>query len=277
MIAHNIQSLPSALNNPELEHRLGSSNIALFLDYDGTLTRIVKEPSKALLSKETRKVLGILSKLCPVSILSGRDVLDVRKLVGVKGMIYAGSHGFEIIEQSGSRMKKGGFAKKEWLSYIPTINRAENDLRNALKLIYGVRIERKRFAIAVHYRQVKDSDVNLVARIFSKVASSYPELRKTKGKKVFEVLPRVKWNKGTALRFMLRNARTEREQQTLPIFIGDDLTDEDAFKAIRKKGVGILVIDKEEASRETLARYKLRGPKEVRLFLSSLARKIKGQ
>jgi trehalose 6-phosphate phosphatase len=274
VIAHNIRSLPSALNNPKLEQRLSSSNVALFLDYDGTLTRIVKEPSKALLSDETRRVLGILSKLCPVAILSGRDVLDVRKLVGVKGIVYAGSHGFEIIERNGSTMKKG-FAKKGWLSYIPPINRAESDFRNALKSISGVRLERKRFAIAVHYRQVKDSDVNLVARIFSKVASSYPELRKTKGKKVFEVLPRVKWNKGIALRFMLRNARTEREH-ILPIFIGDDLTDEDAFKAIRKKGVGILVIDK-ETSRETLACYKLTGPKEVRLFLSSLADKIKGQ
>jgi trehalose-phosphatase len=275
MTKTNASSLPSALDNEKIDHLISSRDLNLFLDYDGTLTKIVENPSKAFLSRETRDVLRHLSSICTVVILSGRDVQDVRKLVGIDGMIYAGSHGFDIIMANGER-----YNDPKWLAFLPSIDHAEKDLRKIMNGIAGVNIERKRFGVTVHYRQVKnEKQVQEVRKRFTKVASSCPKLRKKEGKKVFELLPNVRWDKGRALSFLLNgilnsNKKGKREE-VLPLFIGDDLTDEDAFKAIRKQGLGIIVANDPE--RSTLARYILRNPTEVRSFLEKLVEILEGK
>ena len=255
--------LPAALHNKKLEHLLSTNRLILFLDYDGTLTEIVNDPARAFLSEETRKVLRQLSSLCTVSILSGRDVEDVRRLVNVEGIVYAGSHGFDLITAQAKRLNN-----PDWLGFLPLLDQAENELRIVVREIPGAMIERKRFAISAHYRNVQPSQVHEVRERFLKVASSFPRLRKSRGKMVFELLPNVKWNKGKALTYLSKLLIAPREK-VLPVCLGDDLTDEDAFSAIRNRGVGILVEDGED--RPSLARYTLRNPTEVRIFLEEVA------
>ena len=258
-------ALPSALDITS-RNLIGSKRVAIFLDYDGTLTEIVEDPAKAFLSEETRQVLRDLSPLCKVVILSGRDLQDVRKLVNVGGIVYSGCHGFEIMTADAERQDN-----TDWIQFLPFIDRADKEFRSALEGIDGVLIERKRLAISVHYRKVKPSQVGEVKKRFDSVASSFPQLRKTEGKKVFEVLPNVDWNKGKALLFLMKFLGLD-QRRIQAIFIGDDLTDEEGFRVLRDSGIGIIV---GKPNRETLAKYYLSNPTEVRKFLKTVIYALK--
>jgi len=250
--------LPSALNHvQEIVRRNDRS--AVFLDYDGTLTPIVSQPEKALLSDSLRRALQALVMQAPVAILSGRDLDDVRQRVNISAIVYAGSHGFDI---AGPR----GLRKELATEFLPRLDIVEKEIGEQLTGIPGARLERKRFSIAAHYRNVNESDVPKVERAVSEVAARHRELRKMDGKKVHELLPDIDWDKGKAVLWLLENLGLERAK-VRPIYIGDDRTDEDAFRALEKSGVGILV---SEEPRPTAARYSLKDPAEVERFLREL-------
>jgi trehalose-phosphatase len=250
--------LPSALNHvQEIVRR--NDRPAVFLDYDGTLTPIVSQPEKALLSDSLRRALQALVMQAPVAILSGRDLDDVRQRVNISAIVYAGSHGFDI---AGPR----GLRKELATEFLPRLDIVEKEIGEQLTGIPGARLEKKRFSIAAHYRNVNESDVPKVERAVSEVAARHRELRKMDGKKVHELLPDIDWDKGKAVLWLLENLGLERAQ-VRPIYIGDDRTDEDAFRALEKSGVGILV---SEEPRPTAARYLLKDPAEVERFLREL-------
>jgi len=250
--------LPSALNHvQEIVRR--NDRPAVFLDYDGTLTPIVSQPEKALLSDSLRRALQALVMQAPVAILSGRDLDDVRQRVNISAIVYAGSHGFDIAGPRGPR-------KELATEFLPRLDIVEKEIGEQLTGIPGARLERKRFSIAAHYRNVNESDVPKVERAVSEVAARHRELRKMDGKKVHELLPDIDWDKGKAVLWLLENLGLERAK-VRPIYIGDDRTDEDAFRALEKSGVGILV---SEEPRPTAARYLLKDPAEVERFLREL-------
>ncbi len=252
--------LPSALEKKVL-NRLRRKMPAVFLDYDGTLTPIVEDPAQATLPDETREVIRRLAEHYPVAIISGRDLGDVQKMVGIDNIAYAGSHGFDILGPGG-RFRDQKMGKR----FLPVLERAEKELDNIVKDIPGARVERKRFAIAVHYRQVEKANVGTLERRFDEVLSHYPELRKSAGKKVFELLPGIDWDKGRALLYLLEVLYAD-SSRVLPLYIGDDVTDEDAFRAIGDQGIAIAVGEK----RRTAAHYTLRDTDEVARFLQELA------
>lgn len=252
-------SLPSALGK-RVFNRLRGKALAIFLDYDGTLTSIVEDPSKALLTDGTRKVIRQLAEHYPVAIVSGRDLGDVQKMVGIDDIAYAGSHGFDIIGPGG-KFRDQKMGKR----FLPMLERAEKELNTIVKDIAGARVERKQFAIAVHYRQVKMANVGTLEQRFNKVLSHYPELRKSAGKKVFELLPNIDWDKGRALLYLLE-VLYGNGGRMLPLYIGDDVTDEDAFRAVGDRGIAIAVGEKEQ----TAAHYTLQDTDEVAKFLQEL-------
>src|SRR5690606_7121348 len=132
-----------------------------------------------------------LAALCPVAIVSGRDRADVARLVGIDSLVYAGSHGFDISGPDGLRKEHD-----EAAAYLPALDRAERQLEAALGGIAGALVERKRFAIAAHYRLVAAENVAKVEAAVDAALAANPELRKTYGKKVFELRPRIDWDKG---------------------------------------------------------------------------------
>ena len=252
--------IPSALEHVQ-EIAGGSGRAAVFLDYDGTLTPIVSQPEDARLSDSKRQKLRELVARAPVAILSGRDLDDVRRRVNIDAIVYAGSHGFDI---AGPR----GLRKQMATEFLPTLDLAEKELHAALDGISGARVERKRFSIAAHYRNVKENDASKVARAVNEVAARHRELRMINGKKVYELLPDVAWDKGKAVLWLLETLGLEsRSGGIRPIYIGDDRTDEDAFRALEQRGIGILV---SEQSQPTTARYSLKNPAEVERFLRAL-------
>jgi trehalose-phosphatase len=267
-------ALPSALEHwDEIERRLAGRHPALFLDYDGTLSPIAPRPELARLPAPTREAVLRLAEHFPVAILSGRGREDVEALVGLENVYYAGSHGFDI---AGPPLAEGGPPLRHEVGEgIPQrIEQAAAALRERLEggegggRIEGVLVEPKRFAVAVHYRLVDEAEVPRVERAVDAVLASFPDLRKALGKKVFELRPDLDWDKGKALLWFLE---TLGRTGAVPIYLGDDVTDEDAFRAItqdRIGGIGILV---SEEPRPTAASYSLRDPDEARELLEKLA------
>lgn len=234
---------------------------AVFLDYDGTLTPIVDRPEDAWLDPSMRNTLERLSQRCRLAILSGRDLPDVRRRVGLDHIWYAGSHGFDIAGPAGERMEY-----REGVRYLPALDAAEQALIDSLGAMAGCQVERKRFAIAVHYRRVAEGDVAEVKRRVDAVHSSHAGLRLAPGKKVIELRPDIEWHKGTALRWLMKTLGLDPGRVTV-LYIGDDATDEDAFAELANTGAGILVAD---ADRPTRARYRLEDPAAVQDFLDRL-------
>ena len=257
-----IRDLPSALHEKRrIVERLRGRVPAVFLDYDGTLTPILNDPARALLPDETREVIERLAGLFTVAIISGRDLADVQGMIGIESMVYAGSHGFDIVGPGGSLRDQ-----ERGRPFLAAFDRAEAGLSGPIENLPGAWVERKLFAIAVHYRAVRDDDVPAVERAVERVVAQEPKLRKSSGKKVFELRPNIAWDKGKALLHLSKVLGLDKEQ-TVPMFIGDDVTDEDAFRAIRDSGIGIVVGSDERPSE---AHYALQDPAEVRVFLEGL-------
>jgi alpha,alpha-trehalase len=260
--------LPNAADRwEEIARLMRGKRPAVFLDYDGTLTPIVERPDLAVLTDEMRATVKELATLCTVAVVSGRDRADVQALVGLDKLVYAGSHGFDIAGPEDWRIQH-----EKGADYLPALARAHERLGEALGGIDGVLIERKRFAIAVHFRQVAEPDVDRVEAAVDEVVERFPKLRKTYGKKIFELRPRIDWHKGEAVLWLLEALGLQGES-ILPLYVGDDTTDEDAFAALAERGIGILVA---RAVCFTAARYVLRDPNDVARFLRGLIAMLKG-
>ncbi len=257
---------PSALENfQDISNRLKHQHLALFLDYDGTLTPIVNRPEDAILSQEMQSLLQQLADRTTVAVISGRDRPDVQKMVGLSNLHYAGSHGFDIISADGKVMQQ-----EEAQASLPELDKAEGELCEQLQSIPGVRVERKRFAIAVHYREVAASEVAGIADIVERVVRQHPQLRKRGGKKIFELQPDIPWDKGRAVNWLLHQLHLDNPNVT-PMYIGDDTTDEDAFKALGDRGITIRV---GIPAQTTHADYFLNNPEEVQQFFQLLIPQI---
>ncbi|PWC81908.1 trehalose phosphatase [Azospirillum sp. TSH100] len=242
---------------------LGGRTPAFFLDYDGTLAAIAPRPELAVMPAEARMVVRRLSALCPVAFVSGRDLDDLTAMVAVDGLVYAGSHGFDL--------RGPDLRRQVGVEYVADLDIAERSLHGRLDGIAGALVERKRFAIAIHTRQVAAPEKSMVADAVRAVVEAQPRLRMTGGKELFELRPNLPWDKGRAVLALL-DALGLEGAITMPIYIGDDETDEDAFRTLAERGygggIGIRVM---EGPAETAATWSLHDPAEVTAFLDRLA------
>jgi trehalose 6-phosphate phosphatase len=253
----------------EVAHRLKSANhILLLTDYDGTLTHIVDKPELATLPQEIRKLLRKLSKnrRYTVGIISGRALTDLKSIVGLEGIIYAGNHGLEI-EGFGS-----SFLEPIAEEMRPFFNMLNQALSATLRGIKGAFVEDKGLTVSVHYRLVDDAEEGMVKDTFRKITDPLHvtgKIRITQGKKVYEIRPPVNWDKGKAIAwFIAKNKEVRGRGKALPIYLGDDLTDEDGFKVIGKNdGISIFVGD---GSLQSAAHYFLKSPEDVAQFLKMI-------
>ena len=271
---HGIEDLPSAIESMnEIRGLLTAKRAFIALDYDGTLTPIVERPELAILSDDMRSAVTALANRCTVAVISGRDLNDVKDLVGIDNLFYAGSHGFDISGPAGRRI-----ASQQGSEFLPALDRAEESLRPLLDDIPGAQIERKKFSIAVHYRRVEKDRVQAVEEAVDHVLADHTGLRKGTGKKIFELQPEIDWHKGKALCWLMDALDLDRPD-VLPIYIGDDVTDEDAFRVLQAGGVGVVVKDDEsgETPRRSAARYALDDCRQVRMFLETLTAMLQGE
>ncbi len=242
------------------------SDIILFLDFDGTLAAIVDHYKSATILKEIKVLLRDIAKIhgCFVAVISGRELSDVKKRVGIKSITYAGNHGLEI---EGPGVKNTFFVK---ISDRIRFKLIKHDLMTHIGHIKGVLIEDKGLTLTVHYRLVKRSALALFKKKFLECLSPYlkkNEVSLNEGKKVFEINPKVKWDKGKAVLLLIDHfQRKSLSKKIFPVFIGDDVTDETAFKALKRKGLCIRV-GYNKASR---APYYLKDINQVTRFLKAV-------
>ncbi|MFO7963123.1 MAG: trehalose-phosphatase [Desulfobacterales bacterium] len=255
--------LPSAIKNKgRIIKRLREGRPAIFLDYDGTLTPIVEDPSKAALADQNRKIIQKLSEHWTVVIMTGRALNDIKQLIGLENLVYAGSHGFNMVGPENC------FHEEPGKRFLPELGKAEKQLRDSLTDLKGIRIERKPYAIAVHYRRADENIIPELERRVDEVSGRFAGIAKTTGRKIVELRPNADWNKGKALLYLLKRLHID-DSRTVPLYIGDDTTDEDAFEAIEQRGIGILVTDRD---RMTAASHVLQNPEEVTVFLEELVK-----
>lgn len=263
--ASNSDQTASALTEFDtLIKQLKGSTVALFTDYDGTLTPIVPQPEGAVLSDEMRSLLQNLAQHCRVAIISGRDLADVQQMVGLDNLYYAGSHGFDI---AGPDLK---MQQEDAVASLPDLDAAEHWLREQFSDLPGVQVERKRFAIALHYREASADAVQQLESALETLLSDYPKLRQSSGKQIFELQPDVPWDKGRAILWLLEQLGLN-QPDVLPIYLGDDTTDEDGFRAMCDRGIGIRVGTDGEATQAT---YVLADPDAVQQFFQALLQSL---
>lgn len=230
-----------------------ASEIALFLDFDGTLARIAATPDAVRLSQPMRQVVARLAAnpRVRVWVISGRKRSDVRDRARIPGVRYVGIHGWE---------------RYPGTSLSPETQRLLDDARGGLygliERIRGIWIEDKGPSFAIHYRAASAENSRRarvsVDEVMARLNGSF---RLLSGKKVWEVLPKEVGDKGDAVRRELSRLK----HHALPVYIGDDVTDERAFCAI-PEGVTIRV----GQCSLTRARFQLRDPADVRRFLENL-------
>lgn len=234
---------------------------AIFLDYDGTLTPIVDDPAEAKIGDAERTILRQVAKSAPLAIVSGRGLDDVKSLVAVEGLVYSGSHGFEIENAEGERSEKDEAAEA-----VPQLDEAEALLKEGSADLSGVMIERKPYAIAVHTRRAESDEARAQAGDLARdLVRQFDHLVLRGGKEIHELRPAIDWDKGAAISQLLELL----PGQPVPLYIGDDETDEDGFRAARRLG-GIGVLVGTASGAETWADYTLRDPGEVLEFLAEI-------
>nr|CAB3455014.1 unnamed protein product [Digitaria exilis] len=276
---------PSALK--WFEAALGAAKgkqIVMFLDYDGTLSPIVEDPDRAVMSEEMRDAVRRLAEHFPTAIVSGRCRDKVFNFVKLTELYYAGSHGMDIegpAKQQSKHVKASAEeeeavvqyqAGSEFLPIIEEVRNVYHTLTAKMESIPGAMVENNKYCLSVHFRCVQEEEWNAVEEEVRSVLKEYPGLKLTHGRKI---RPSIKWDKGKALEFLLKSLGYAGRSDVFPIYIGDDRTDEDAFKVLRSigQGIGILVT---KFPKETAASYSLRDPAEVKEFLCKMAKANQG-
>ncbi len=250
---------------PSVSRRLASvPRVLLLFDYDGTLTPIVARPEAATLSDETRQMLSALAGMerFVVGVVSGRSLPDLEAMVAVPSLVYAGNHGLE--------MKGGGmdFVHPDAPAFEASLAEVARLLERELANAPGVVVDNKRLTLTVHFRNAPDSYGAQVDGTVGAVTAPYVEagqLKITRGKKVVEVRPNLDWGKGKAI----EKIREYCGDSPLPMFFGDDQTDEEGFAVAQDAGG--LAVFVGPARESTLALHRLDTPAEVVQVLALLA------
>ncbi|HSU30882.1 MAG TPA: trehalose-phosphatase [Bryobacteraceae bacterium] len=253
------QPIPILDHLADIEKRItGASHLALFLDFDGTLSPIVPTPQEAALDGGVRPILEELARRNDISIaiISGRSMTDVRERVGLSGVVYAGNHGLEAENDTISYRNPEAEAVRRELKCTLL------QLRLALSETDGLEIEDKGLTLAVHFRRVTEHLHDWVRSITLSTVGRSRSFTCREGKMVIDIKPRIEWHKGYAVQWILKEIMPSG---ALPIYLGDDVTDEDAFASIRE-GITIKV----GGSVETGAHYKLPDVPSVGQFLNWL-------
>ncbi len=242
-----------------------SGHLVLLLDFDGTLAPIVDRPEMAAMPRRTRAALDRLMAMggVTVAVVSGRGLADVRERAAIPGIAYAGNHGMEIEGAGLHRIHPEAAAARPELEEVAAV------IEPTLEGIDGAFLEDKGLTLSIHYRMAPDH-AEEVREIVLEAAGGRAGLAVTEGKMVVEVRPRVEWHKGKAVLFLLDQVRPPPDAPVL--YLGDDRTDEDAFRALASwspAAEGILIADAPPA--ESAATAWLRDPAEVGALFEALA------
>jgi trehalose 6-phosphate phosphatase len=241
-------------------------HMLIALDFDGTIAPIVPHPDDAQLLPAARPVLDALAARpdTEIALISGRSLGDLKRRIQIPDVYYAGNHGIEIHGPDLDDVVPAA------VDLVPRVQRCFAALEKCVGEIPGIYLENKELSLSVHYRMVDDPAEQTrieesVRRVFNEDGNG---LRLTTGKRVLEVRPDIDWHKGKALLYIIQEIEQARGAKMFPMFVGDDVTDEDGFAALPADGAGVLV---GPASAKTAARCYVHSPAEAVQMLEMLA------
>jgi trehalose 6-phosphate phosphatase len=244
------------------ERMQAAARVLLFLDFDGTLAPLVQDPSNALLDESTRETLARISRSrILTTVISGRSLSDICGRISLEGIVYAGNHGMEIRGRQLQFMEPASAARREELAHLS--KRLASKLRN----IEGAIVQFKGLTTSVHYRSAAPEDVaRIETTVKAALASAPASFRLVSSKMALEIIPQTGWDKGKAVGWI---AQHFGDGNALSIYLGDDVTDEDAFRVL-PDGITVKVGD----FAATSARYWLADPPAVHEFLTWLTQHV---
>jgi len=246
-----------------------ASHLLLLADYDGTLTPIVAKPANAILSVSVREKLKKLAVKPDISlgVISGRELTETKSLVGIEGLYYAGNHGLEM---EGPGLEYTGPPKAIFIS-VAMAEIAEK-IKAALADVEGVIIQDKGLSLSVHYRLAAKDKEERIAAAVREAAAGWVKVGKIQVygmKKLWEIRPLLDWDKGKAVQAIVDDVKKKLKLTSLlTVFLGDDTTDEDAFRVVRRPAGWSIYIGEE--NRVSAAEYYLASPIEVEELLTRL-------
>ena len=297
-LTHVLDSLTQTTHHPSAVERFESFKamasgklLTVFLDYDGTISEIVNQPERAFMTSEMRAAVRRVASLYPTAIISGRSREKVYDFVQLPELYYAGSHGLDIVAPANvingaSEAPNGesGAPQRELHQPAPWAPAVMDDVFRrataAIASIPGATVDHNKFCVSVHYRNCENrEDWTRVKGVVDAIVASDPKrLKHAEGRKVFEVKPRVAWDKGKALSYLLGQLGLEDDPanakpgSVLSLYFGDDHTDEDAFDELKQfpngAGCGVIV---SSVPKPSCASFSVKNPSEVLTFLNSIA------
>jgi len=244
----------------EIQERVQSAlTVSLFFSFDGALTRIVEDPTQASIEQPVWNSLQGLSQRTDLFsvVLSGRSLSDLRTRVGITDVVYAANHALEISGRGLRFVEPFAAARSDLLARI------SESLTVHLRGIPGASVEYKGLTTSVHYRHTAVANFRDVERIVhAVVAPGVSPFFIEVGKMVLEIIPKAEWHKGAAVCWI--NSRLSG-RGGLSIYVGDDRTDETAFRRLSDE-ITICVGNPEWSA----ARYYVRSPGDVGDFVGWL-------
>jgi trehalose-phosphatase len=237
-------------------------SVALMFDFDGTLAPLPQRPADGVLPAAMREQLVRLSARHPLAVVSGRALADLATRLALPAAYLGGNHGLEL--------RAAGYDPEPLprpAGWQPLLDAVHERLVAMSALYPGCVVEHKGLTLAVHYRQVAAPAVPVLRRAVVRVVAGFDGLLVETGRQVLEIRPAIDCDKGTAVTQV-----HERMQRLLgpstPVFFGDDLADEAAFRAVRRAGgFGVLIA---ETGRPTAANYRLDSPDALLAALDAL-------
>ena len=257
---------------PSLEKRLKPGRtLVVLLDFDGTLAPIVARPEIAWLPARTRRALAELSRVPNVklAVISGRALSDVRRRVALPGVVFVGNHGLEV---SGPRLR---WTHPSAQKYRAGVRAVALRLGRVARGVPGSQLEWKGLTASVHWRGVATQNHEDFTRRLRNAVNEFikeDKARVTFGKLVMEIRPPIAWDKGTVIGWLMRRGVFPKD--ALLVMLGDDTTDEDAFRFVRSAHGVTVRVGPSKVS--TAARYTLKDSVQVCAWLQRVARSVGG-
>lgn len=259
--------IPIALPTGLIGDRLARAHPLLCLDFDGTISELTNDPWKAVPIPRAKDAIAELARhpdKITVAIVSGRDLDTLIGLLCLRdGLLFAGTHGLEFIGREGVRRHAPGVERCD-----PDMKMVREFIARSIPKDQGFIVEDKGVAMTINYRNAKPDDARPVLQAFDNFVSERPTLQVLRGKMIHEAIPRGIGGKGAAIEFFMRDTGIDPPNT---IYIGDDTTDEDAFRTLAPKG-GITVMV--GAARPSFAEYRIDTPSNVADLLATLASAI---
>ena len=239
------------------EKLLKNQKVNLMLDFDGTLSPIVAYPQQAALPAETKETLSNMaaSDRVSISVISGRDLKNLKSRINLAGIDYFGNYGLEYDDS-------GGIANPpEANKFIDSVSKFLAEIRPKLSGFKGTVLEDKKYTLSIHYRNMAKQFLPQLKKEISNTLAAHPNLRLAEGKKVFEIFTKDFRPKEKIVEHLI-----DANKNHLPIYIGDDTSDEEAFKVVRKEGLSVRV----GAEAGSAAQYFLNNQSKVEKLLKML-------